>query len=45
MVRWHHPFDGHEFEQTLADSVGPRSLVCYSPWGLKEWHDIATEQQ
>ena len=22
MVGWHHPLDGHEFEQTLRDSEG-----------------------
>ena len=27
---------GHEFEQTLGDSEGQGSLVCYSPWGRKE---------
>ena len=27
---------GHEFEQTLGDSEGQRSLVCCSPWGCKE---------
>ena len=26
--RWH---NGHEFEQTLGDSEGQGSLVCYSP--------------
>ena len=25
-----------ESEQTLGDSKGQRSLVCYSPWGCKE---------
>ena len=25
-----------KFEQTLGDSEGQRSLVCYSPWGHKE---------
>ena len=25
-----------EFEQTLGDSEGQGSLVCYSPWGRKE---------
>ena len=36
IVGWHHGLDGHEFEQALR--VGDRhgSLVCYSPWGLKE---------
>ena len=28
--------NGHEFEQTLVDSEGQRSLVCCSPWGRKE---------
>ena len=26
---------GHEFEQTLGDSEGQRSLVYYNPWGSK----------
>jgi len=30
MVRWHHWLSGHEFEQTLGDSAGPRCLVCQS---------------
>ena len=36
MVGWHHRLDGHKFEQ--APGVGDRqgSLVCCSPWGLKE---------
>ena len=25
-----------EFEQTLGDGGGQRSLACYSPWGRKE---------
>ena len=28
--------NGCEFEQTLGDSEGQGSLVCYSPWGHKE---------
>ena len=36
MVREHHRLDGHEFEQTLGDSGGQRSLACCSPWGCKE---------
>ena len=32
-MRW---LDGQEFEQTLGDSEGQRSLECCSPWGLKE---------
>ena len=27
MIGWHHLLDGHEFEQTLADSEGQGSLV------------------
>ena len=34
MVGWHHPFNGHEFEQTPGDGEGQGSLVCCSPWGL-----------
>ena len=36
MVGWHHPLDGHEFEQ--APGVGHRrgSLMYCSPWGHKE---------
>ena len=36
IVGWHHWLDVHDFEQ--APGVGERlgSLVCYSPWGLKE---------
>ena len=29
MVGWHHQLNGHEFEQTLGDSEGQGSLVCY----------------
>ena len=36
MVGWHHQLSGHEFEQTLGDSEGQRSLACCSPWGRKE---------
>ena len=35
MVGWHHPLDGHEFEQTPGDSGGQSSLAGYSPWGHK----------
>ena len=36
MVEWHHWLNGYEFEQ--APRVGDKqgSLVCCSPWGLKE---------
>ena len=36
MVGWHHPLDGHEFEQVLWVGDGQGGLVCYSPWGYKE---------
>ena len=36
MVEWHHQLDGCESEQTLGDSEGQGSLVCYSPRGCKE---------
>ena len=28
MERQHHQVNGHEFEQTLENSGGPRSLLC-----------------
>ena len=36
MVGWHHRLDGHEFEQAPEVADGQGSLVCYSPWVLKE---------
>ena len=36
MVGWHHPLNGHEFEQTPGDCEGQGSLECCSPWGRKE---------
>ena len=36
MVRKHHQFNGHEFEQTLEDSKGQRTLAGYSSWCHKE---------
>ena len=36
LVGWHHWLNGHEFEQTPGDGDGQGSLVCCSPWGLKE---------
>ena len=36
MVGWHHPLDGHEFEQTWGDSEGQGSLACCSPGDHKE---------
>ena len=41
MVREHHQLNGHEFEQTLEDSKGQKSLVCYSAWGSQRvGHDL-----
>ena len=36
MVGWHHRLNGHEFEQALGVGDGQGSLMCGSPWGLKE---------
>ena len=36
MAGQHHQLNGHELEQTLGDIGGQRSLVCCSPWGVKE---------
>ena len=36
MVGWHHGLNGHEFEQTPADSEGQGSLECCTSWGHKE---------
>ena len=36
MVGWHHQHNGHEFEQALGVSEKQGSLVCCSPWGLKQ---------
>ena len=36
IVGWHHPLNGHEFEQTLGYSEGDESLVCGSLWGCNE---------
>ena len=35
IVGLHHRLNGHEFEKTLGDSEGQRSLVCCSPWARK----------
>ena len=36
MVGWYHQLSGHVFKQTLGDSEGQVSLVCYSPWSCQE---------
>ena len=37
--------NGQEFEQTLEDSGGQRSLVCCSSWSHRVGHDLVIEQQ
>ena len=37
MVRSRHQLSGPDFQQTQGDSEGQGSLVCYSPWGHKEF--------
>ena len=41
MVGWTQ-LNGHEFESTLGVGNGQGSLVCYSPWGYKEWDTTET---
>ena len=36
MAGWHHRLNVYEFEQTLGDGEGQKSLGCYTPWGRKE---------
>ena len=36
MVRRHHRFNGHKYEQAPGVGDGQGSLVCWSPWGHKE---------
>ena len=36
MIGWHHQLNGQESKQTLKDSEGRGSLVCFSPWGRKK---------
>ena len=36
MVGWHHPLNGHEFEEALGVGDGQGDLACCSPWGRKE---------
>ena len=36
IVGWHHPLNGHEFEQTQGDGGRERRLACCSPWCCKE---------
>ena len=36
IVGWHHPLNGHEFEQTPGDRKGQGKLSRCSQWGHKE---------
>ena len=36
MVECYYQLNGHEFEETLGDSEGQRSLARCSPWGCEE---------
>ena len=39
MVRLHHQLNGHELDklwEMMKDREGQGSLLCFSPWGLKE---------
>ena len=40
MVRQHYQFKGREFEQTVGDSEGQRSLACCSPWS-QSWIQLS----
>ena len=40
MVGWHHPLDGHEFEQALGAGDGQGGLACCGPWGHGIRHAI-----
>ena len=37
IIGWHHPLNGHDFEQALGDGEGQGSLVCCRPWSQEEW--------
>ena len=45
MIEYHHQLNGHEFEQTLGDSGGQRSLVLQSMGSQRVGHNLLTEQQ
>ena len=45
MAGCYHQLNGHKFAQTLGDTKGQGSLACYSPWGRRIRHNLATEQQ
>ena len=42
--RQHHRLNQHESEQTLGNTEGQGSLVCWGPLGCRVGHNLATEQ-
>ena len=36
MVGWHHPLNGHEFEQALGENGRQGRLACCGPWGYTD---------
>ena len=44
MVEWHHQLDGHEFEQTQADSMLKPGML-QSMGSQRVGHNLVTEQQ
>ena len=36
LVGWHYQLNGNEFEQSPGDGEGQGTLVCCSPWRVKE---------
>ena len=44
MVRWHHWFNGHKFEQTLGDSGGQKNML-QSTESQRPEHDFMIGQQ
>ena len=48
MVGWHHQLSGHKFEQTVEDSDGQGSLVCFPgvlPWCPRGCRESNTSEQ
>ena len=41
MVGWHHPVNGHEFEQAPEVDDEHGSLACCCPWGHKQSDTIS----
>ena len=40
---WHHRLNEREFEQTLGDGEGQRSLVCCNPWSRSVYKSQLTD--